>query len=116
MIAVLPAFARLEEIMTMTWPRWTTVLAALALVVGADRAAWSQDTLKVAIPQRGAWDAGLAELGQRGGIFKKHGLERRAARAHCAIQAYRHTDIDRHYRRDHHPDNDRAGRCRLRRG
>jgi len=59
----------------MTWPRWTTVLAALALVVGADRAAWSQDTLKVAIPQRGAWDAGVAELGQRGGIFKKHGLD-----------------------------------------
>jgi NitT/TauT family transport system substrate-binding protein len=33
-----------------------------------------QDTLKVAIPQRGAWDAGVAELGQRGGIFKKRGL------------------------------------------
>ena len=31
--------------------------------------------LKVAIPQRGAWDAGVAELGQRGGIFKKHGLK-----------------------------------------
>ena len=36
---------------------------------------WSQETLKVAIPQRGAWDAGVAELGQRGGIFKKHGLD-----------------------------------------
>jgi NitT/TauT family transport system substrate-binding protein len=59
----------------MNWPRLSTVLAALALVVGADRAAWSQDTLKVAIPQRGAWDAGVAELGQRGGIFKKHGLD-----------------------------------------
>src|SRR5262249_31108868 len=23
----------------------------------------------------GAWDAGVAELGQRGGIFKKHGLD-----------------------------------------
>ncbi len=30
--------------------------------------------MKVAVPQRGAWDAGVAELGQRGGIFKKHGL------------------------------------------
>ncbi|HEU4357723.1 MAG TPA: ABC transporter substrate-binding protein [Xanthobacteraceae bacterium] len=59
----------------MNWPRLSTVLAALALVVGADRAAWSQDTLKVAIPQRGAWDAGVAELGQRGGIFKKYGLD-----------------------------------------
>ena len=34
----------------------------------------ADDTLKVAIPQKGAWDAGIAELGQRGGIFKKHGL------------------------------------------
>ena len=35
----------------------------------------SQETLKVVIPQRGAWDAGVAELGERGGIFKKHGLK-----------------------------------------
>ena len=40
----------------------------------ASDAAWSQESLKVAIPQRGAWDAGVAELGQRGGIFKKYGL------------------------------------------
>src|SRR5258708_3573601 len=59
----------------MSWPRLSTVVAALALVVAADRGAWSQETLKVAIPQRGAWDAGVAELGQRGGIFKKHGLD-----------------------------------------
>jgi len=59
----------------MSWAGLSTVLAALALLVGADRGAWSQETLKVAIPQRGAWDAGVAELGQRGGIFKKHGLD-----------------------------------------
>jgi NitT/TauT family transport system substrate-binding protein len=41
---------------------------------GAIRNAAAEDTLKVAIPQRGAWDASVAELGQRGGIFKKHGL------------------------------------------
>src|SRR3981189_2740689 len=45
---------------------------AMAAAAGTD--AWSQKTLKVAIPQRGAWDAGVAELGLRGGIFKKHGL------------------------------------------
>jgi NitT/TauT family transport system substrate-binding protein len=49
-------------------------LAAVSLAGTADVAA-AQDTLKVAIPQRGAWDAGIAELGQRGGIFKKHGLD-----------------------------------------
>src|SRR5256886_468322 len=59
---------------TMTRTTFITTLAVLAIMVGADRVAWSQETLKVAIPQRGAWDAGVAELGQRGGIFKKHGL------------------------------------------
>jgi NitT/TauT family transport system substrate-binding protein len=52
----------------------TTALCALAVVAVANASAWSEETLKVAVPQRGAWDAGLAELGQRGGIFKKHGL------------------------------------------
>ena len=51
-----------------------TAAYVLALVVAAGHAAWSQEILKVAIPQRGAWDAGVAELGQRGGIFRKHGL------------------------------------------
>src|ERR1700684_4025418 len=50
-----------------------TVLSIFALA-GAIRNAAAEDTLKVAIPQKGAWDAGVAELGQRGGIFKKHGL------------------------------------------
>jgi NitT/TauT family transport system substrate-binding protein len=49
------------------------VLTIFALA-GAIRNAAAEDTLKVAVPQKGAWDAGIAELGQRGGIFKKHGL------------------------------------------
>jgi NitT/TauT family transport system substrate-binding protein len=59
----------------MTRATFIITLAALAIIAGADRVAWSQESLKVAIPQRGAWDAGVAELGQRGGIFKKHGLD-----------------------------------------
>ena len=47
------------------------MIALVAVSVGA----FAQDKLKVALPQRGAWDAGLAELGNRGGIFKKHGLD-----------------------------------------
>jgi NitT/TauT family transport system substrate-binding protein len=54
--------------------RCITLLCALAMIAGAGASARSEDTLKVAIPQRGAWDAGVAELGLRGGIFKKHGL------------------------------------------
>src|SRR5271156_3272071 len=49
------------------------VIGVLALAASG-RVAFAEDTLKVAIPQKGAWDAGLVELGQRGGIFKKHGL------------------------------------------
>jgi NitT/TauT family transport system substrate-binding protein len=52
----------------------TALLVALALM-GAPHSASAQDALKVAVPQRGAWDAGIAELGRRGGIFKKHGLD-----------------------------------------
>lgn len=58
----------------MTFARWVTALGALALLAVGGHQAFAQETLKVAVPQRGAWDAGLAELGQRGGIFKKHGL------------------------------------------
>src|SRR5882672_12165944 len=54
--------------------RCTTLLCALAIIAGAGVSARSEETLKVAIPQRGAWDAGVAELGLRGGVFKKHGL------------------------------------------
>lgn len=56
--------------------RWIALaLVALAAMSGGSGAASAQDTLKVAVPQRGAWDAGIAELGRRGGIFKKHGLD-----------------------------------------
>jgi NitT/TauT family transport system substrate-binding protein len=56
----------------------TLVVLALDISAGAPRAAGQepprQDILKIAVPQRGAWDTAVAELGQRGGIFKKHGL------------------------------------------
>ena len=50
------------------------VLSILALL-GAIGSAAAEDTLKVAVPQKGAWDAGISELGLRGGIFKNHGLD-----------------------------------------
>ena len=55
----------------MTRAKLIAALCTFVLAAGAGSDAWSQETLKVAIPQRGAWDAGVAELGQRGGIFKK---------------------------------------------
>jgi NitT/TauT family transport system substrate-binding protein len=52
------------------------VVLALGLLslAATGHTAFAEDTLKVAVPQKGAWDAGLIELGQRDGIFKKHGL------------------------------------------
>jgi len=52
------------------------VILALGLLslAATGHMALADDSLKVAVPQKGAWDAGLVELGQRGGIFKKHGL------------------------------------------
>ena len=44
---------------------------AAAAFVGA---AHAQDTLKIAAGQRGNWDTSISEVGQRAGIFKKHGL------------------------------------------
>jgi len=47
-------------------------LGALALF-GADIAS-ADDTIKLAVGQRGNWDTSVSEIGQRAGIFKKHGL------------------------------------------
>jgi NitT/TauT family transport system substrate-binding protein len=54
------------------WMAWGS-LAALALAL-ASTAARAQDTLKLAVGQRGNWDTSVAEIGQRTGIFKKQGL------------------------------------------
>jgi NitT/TauT family transport system substrate-binding protein len=54
--------------------RLAAVVLSIFALAGAIRNAQAEDTLKVAVPQKGAWDAGIVELGQRGGIFKKHGL------------------------------------------
>jgi len=54
--------------------RFVVCLLSVVALAGAAGSAVAEDTLKVAIPQKGAWDAGIAELGQRAGIFKKHGV------------------------------------------
>lgn len=52
------------------------LLAALALTAAGTNSApaSAQDTLKVAAGQRGNWDTSISEIGQRAGIFKKHGI------------------------------------------
>src|SRR6476620_390133 len=53
--------------------KWWRPLAALTLAITVT-GAYAQDTLKLAVGQRGNWDTSVAEIGQRAGIFKKHGL------------------------------------------
>src|SRR2546423_15005780 len=54
---------------------WRALCAIIALALGgAPSPAAAQETLKVAAGQRGNWDTSIAEVGQRGGIFKKHGI------------------------------------------
>ena len=48
---------------------------AVAALLALTGPASAQDTLKLAIGQRGNWDTSVSELGQRAGIFKKHGLQ-----------------------------------------
>jgi len=49
-------------------------LLAIAFAGLATQLVSAQETLKLAVGQRGNWDTSVAEIGQRGGIFKKHGL------------------------------------------
>ncbi|HSR76849.1 MAG TPA: ABC transporter substrate-binding protein, partial [Xanthobacteraceae bacterium] len=52
-----------------------SLLAALAvLAAGGLSPAMAEDALKLTIGQRGNWDTSVSEIGQRAGIFKKHGL------------------------------------------
>jgi NitT/TauT family transport system substrate-binding protein len=51
-----------------------TILGALAVAILLPAAARAQDSLKLAVGQRGNWATSVAEVGQRAGIFKKHGL------------------------------------------
>src|SRR5690349_22494906 len=51
------------------------MLAAMAItLVGGVWPAAAEDTVKLAVGQRGNWDTSVSEIGQRAGIFKKHGL------------------------------------------
>jgi NitT/TauT family transport system substrate-binding protein len=49
------------------------VLAAVMLC-GATTAATADDTVKLAVGQRGNWDTSVSEVGQMAGFFKKQGL------------------------------------------
>lgn len=51
-----------------------TLAGAVVALALSGHAASAQDTLKLAVGQRGNWDTSVSEIGQRAGIFKRHGL------------------------------------------
>ena len=53
--------------------RVVTTFMFTALALGATSAR-AEDSLKLAVGQRGNWENAIAELGQKAGIFKKHDL------------------------------------------
>jgi NitT/TauT family transport system substrate-binding protein len=55
-----------------------------AALLGAATPASADDTLKLAIGQRGNWDTSVSEVGQLAGIFKKHGLVLEIVYTNCA--------------------------------
>src|SRR5215218_1566624 len=57
--------------------KFTQLFCALPIIAGwvlTSAEASAQDSLKLAIGQRGNWDTSFSEVGTRAGIYKKHGL------------------------------------------
>jgi NitT/TauT family transport system substrate-binding protein len=54
--------------------RIVQLLAVLAISAAAVISANAQETIKLTVGQRGLWDTSISDVGQRAGIFKKHGL------------------------------------------
>jgi NitT/TauT family transport system substrate-binding protein len=52
----------------------TSLLLACLRVGVAPTAGWCDDVLKVAVGAPNNWDSGVPDVGQRAGIFKRHGL------------------------------------------
>ena len=61
---------------------------AAAVALAAFAPAKAQDTLKIAVPQRGAWDTSVAEIGNKAGNYtielKKYDDSTAAAAASCS--------------------------------
>src|ERR1700716_4240510 len=55
--------------------RTLTIALAAAAVLAAAIPATAADLLKITVGQRGNWDTSIAYLGEKAGIFKKHGIE-----------------------------------------
>jgi NitT/TauT family transport system substrate-binding protein len=56
-------------------PRRLGIILATAAVLAVAGPAAADDLFKVTVGQRGNWDTSITHLGEKAGIFKKHGIE-----------------------------------------
>ena len=59
----------------MMHARYLSLVIAAAAMLAASPPASAADQLKLTVGQRGNWDTAIAHLGEKAGIFKKHGIE-----------------------------------------
>jgi NitT/TauT family transport system substrate-binding protein len=59
-----------EKLMTQA----RNLIIAIAVTLLSAQQAHADDTVKLTIGQRGNWDTAISQLGDKAGIFKKHGL------------------------------------------
>ena len=59
----------------MTQARCLSLVLAAAATLTASPPAAAADLLKLTVGQRGNWDTSISYLGEKAGIFKKHGIE-----------------------------------------
>jgi NitT/TauT family transport system substrate-binding protein len=65
---------RTDQEKPMTHARHLALAIAAATLVAATVPAAADDLVKLTIGQRGNWDTAVAHLGDKAGIFKKHGI------------------------------------------
>src|SRR5262245_23770227 len=53
----------------------STFVVSVAAMLTASPPASAADLLKITVGQRGNWDTAIPHLGEKAGIFKKHGIE-----------------------------------------
>jgi NitT/TauT family transport system substrate-binding protein len=59
----------------MTHARTLALVIAAAAAITTIAPAGAADLLKLTVGQRGNWDTSISYLGEKAGIFKKHGID-----------------------------------------
>ena len=66
--------SRFVEDKVLYRPSKAGLALGIAMTLAIATSALAEDMLRLAIGQRGLWNTCISEVGQRGGIFKRHGI------------------------------------------